>query len=103
MPGSKPRAAKCCIWGFISTEYELATFMVEKNTEVQRTEMSCSVPAPCPSGGSLSEVYLHGANLVTEGVRQIRGTSPNQIADARNCFISTCDSTPNGALILRRQ
>ena len=55
------------------------------------------------SGGSLSEVYLHGANLVTEGVRQIRGTSPNQVSDARNCFISTCDSTPNGALILRRQ
>lgn len=55
------------------------------------------------SGGSLSEVYLHGANLVTEGVRQIRGASPNQVSDARNCFISTCDSTPNGALILRRQ
>ncbi len=55
------------------------------------------------SGGSLSEVYLHGANLVTEGVRQIRGASPNQVVDARNCFISTCDSTPNGALILRRE
>lgn len=54
------------------------------------------------AGGSLSEVYLHGANLVSEGVRQLRGTASSQIDDARTCFISTCDSTPNGALILRR-
>ena len=69
MPGSKPRAAKCCIWGFISTEYELATIMVEKNTEVQRTEMSCSVPAPCPSGGSLSD-SLHLIQSQTRGSTQ---------------------------------
>lgn len=54
------------------------------------------------SGGSLSEVYLHGANLVTEAVRQLRGTAANQIAGARTGLVSTCDSTPNGALILRR-
>ena len=32
------------------------------------------------SGGSLSEAYVHGFNLVTEGVKQLRGTSTSQVA-----------------------
>ncbi len=53
------------------------------------------------SGGSLSEVYLHGVNLVTEAVRQLRGSGANQVPGAASCLVSSCDSTPNGALILR--
>ena len=33
------------------------------------------------SGGGLAEAYVHGFNLILEGVRQIRGTSPNQVRD----------------------
>ena len=53
------------------------------------------------SGGSLSEVYLHGMNLVLEAVRQIRGTSSSQVNHTNLSLVTTCDSTPNAALLLR--
>ncbi len=31
------------------------------------------------SGGNLAECYMHGLELITEAVRQIRGDSPNQL------------------------
>lgn len=54
------------------------------------------------AGGGLSEAYVHGMNLVTEGVRQLRGDAATQIADAETCLVTGCDATPNGALLLRR-
>jgi acetyl-CoA acetyltransferase len=54
------------------------------------------------AGGSLSEAYIHGMNLVTEGVRQIRGTSTAQVADADTCLVTSAYVVPNGALLLRR-
>ena len=34
------------------------------------------------SGGNLAECYMHGLELITEAVRQIRRDSPNQVANA---------------------
>jgi len=31
------------------------------------------------SGGNLAEAYMHGLGLTIEAIRQIRGTSPNQL------------------------
>ena len=35
-----------------------------------------------PSGGHLSEGYLHGMNLLREAVEQLRGDAANQVSDA---------------------
>lgn len=53
------------------------------------------------SGGGLSEVYLHGFNLILEGVRQIRGTSTAQVPQADCSFISSSDGVPTSAILLR--
>jgi acetyl-CoA acetyltransferase len=54
------------------------------------------------SGGSLSEAYVHGFNLITEGVRQIRGTSTSQVEGAETCLVTGSETVPTSAILLRR-
>jgi acetyl-CoA acetyltransferase len=54
------------------------------------------------SGGGMSEAYVHGFNLVLEGVRQIRGTSPNQVADAACSLVTSGEGVPTSAILFRR-
>jgi acetyl-CoA acetyltransferase len=53
------------------------------------------------SGGSLSEAYVHGINLIIEAARQIRGTSLNQVPGARLSLVTSGNMVPTGALLLR--
>ena len=53
------------------------------------------------SGGGLSEAYVHGFNLINEGVRQLRGSSTSQVADAASCLVTAGEGVPTSAVILR--
>lgn len=52
-----------------------------------RIELGGDLPVNT-SGGLLSETGMPGMQLVMEGVRQIRGTSVNQVRGASSCVIS---------------
>jgi len=53
-------------------------------------------------GGSLSEAYIHGYNHILEGVRQIRGTSSCQVEDCELVLVTSSNTDPTGAVLLRR-
>lgn len=53
------------------------------------------------SGGQLSEAYVHGVNLINEGVRQLRGTSTSQVREAETCLVTGgLGVAPTSALLL---
>ncbi len=54
------------------------------------------------AGGLMSEGYLQGMNLITEGVRQIRGTSTTQIDNVENVLVTGGLGVPTSGLILRK-
>jgi acetyl-CoA acetyltransferase len=54
------------------------------------------------SGAGMSEAYVHGFNLITEGVRQMRGTSTSQVEGAETCLVTSGEGVPTSALLLRR-
>ncbi|MFE2692315.1 lipid-transfer protein [Streptomyces mirabilis] len=51
-------------------------------------------------GGQLGEAYLHGMNGVAEAVRQLRGTSVNQIPGAGRALVTAGTGVPTSGLIL---
>jgi acetyl-CoA acetyltransferase len=54
-------------------------------------------------GGNLAEVYLHGMTHVLEAVRQLRGTSVNQVESAEVALVvAGAGPTPSGAVVLAK-
>jgi acetyl-CoA acetyltransferase len=54
---------------------------------------------PCnTNGGLIGEGYIHGLNLTTEAVRQLRGDSCNQVPGASTALVSASRT----GVVLRR-
>ncbi|WP_335932572.1 lipid-transfer protein [Streptomyces sp. PTD5-9] len=51
-------------------------------------------------GGQLGEAYLHGMNGIAEAVRQIRGSSVNQVPGAATALVTAGTGVPTSGLIL---
>ncbi len=54
------------------------------------------------SGGQMGEAYINGMNQIVEAVRQIRGTSANQVEGVEISFVSSGNGVPTSALVLRK-
>ncbi|MEC4018891.1 lipid-transfer protein [Streptomyces sp. H27-D2] len=51
-------------------------------------------------GGQLGEAYLHGMNGIAEAVRQLRGSSVNQLPGAARALVTAGTGVPTSGLIL---
>ena len=51
-------------------------------------------------GGHLGEAYIHGMNGIAEAVRQVRGTSVNQVDKVENVLVTAGTGVPTSGLIL---
>jgi len=52
------------------------------------------------NGGQLGEAYIHGMNGIAEAVRQVRGTSVNQVPGAGHVLVTAGTGVPTSGLIL---
>ncbi|HEY3903762.1 MAG TPA: lipid-transfer protein [Streptosporangiaceae bacterium] len=53
-----------------------------------------------PHGGQLGEAYIHGMNGIAEAVRQVRGTSVNQVEGNGPVLVTAGTGVPTSGLIL---
>jgi acetyl-CoA acetyltransferase len=51
-------------------------------------------------GGQLGEAYIHGMNGIAEAVRQIRGSSVNQVDDIGHVLVTAGTGVPTSGLVL---
>ena len=52
------------------------------------------------NGGQLGEAYIHGINGIAEAVRQVRGTSVNQVPDVEHVVVTAGTGVPTSGMVL---
>ena len=70
-------------------------------TEDGNLELGGALPTNT-SGGGMSEAYVHGFNLIVEGVRQLRGESHSQVEGAETSLVTSGEGVPTSAVLFRR-
>ena len=84
--------------GFCAPD-EVEDFMTLENFKVGSGKLPLNT-----SGGNLAECYMHGLELITEAVRQLRGTSTAQVSDARISMVCSGPMVqPVSSLILCKE
>jgi acetyl-CoA acetyltransferase len=88
---------------FVFTQFEELGFCGRGEAKdfatVERLSLGGELPINT-NGGLLGEAYIHGMNGITEGVRQIRGTSHNQVDNVENVLVTSGTGVPTSGLIL---
>jgi acetyl-CoA acetyltransferase len=74
---SGPAVASLIDFGLVPPGEAAGTVMRLENLIAPSGSLPCNT-----AGGNIAEGFIHGIGLVVEAVRQIRGTSPNQVPDA---------------------
>ncbi|MGE3074777.1 MAG: acetyl-CoA acetyltransferase [Dehalococcoidia bacterium] len=83
--------------GFCAPD-EVEEFMTLENFKAESGKLPLNT-----SGGNLAECYMHGLELITEAVRQLRRTSTAQVKDAEISMVCSGPMVqPVSSLILRR-
>jgi acetyl-CoA acetyltransferase len=88
---------------FVLVQLEELGFCARGEAKDFATVETLSIGGSLPintSGGLLGEAYIHGMNGITEAVRQIRGTSCNQIVDVEHVLVTSGTGVPTSGLIL---
>jgi acetyl-CoA acetyltransferase len=66
---------------------------------VERLSLGGDLPINT-NGGLLGEAYIHGMNGITESVRQLRGTSCNQVEGVEHVLVTAGTGVPTSGLVL---
>ena len=88
---------------FVLTQLEEFGFCGRGEAKDFIRDGASSSAAACRStrnGGQLGEAYIHGMNGIAEGVRQVRGTSVNQVPDVEHVLVTAGTGVPTSGLIL---
>jgi acetyl-CoA acetyltransferase len=90
---------------FVFTQFEELGFCGRGEAKdfatVERLSLGGALPINT-NGGLLGEAYIHGMNGITEGVRQVRGTSCNQVDNVEHVLVTSGTGVPTSGLILAR-